>query len=71
MNQKNYLGENAPLGIKRLIWNVLMILAAGAATFGCVWSLWSKLQWKGIGLLAGFIALCIIVHFVRSKPKTI
>ena len=70
MNQKNYLGENAPMGIKRLLWNVLMILAAGAATFGCVWSLWSKLQWKGIGLLAGFIALCIIVHFVRSKPKT-
>ena len=71
MNQKSFLGENTPTGIKRLVWNILMALAAGAATFGCVWSLWSKLQWKGIALLAGFIALCIIVHFVRSKPKTV
>ena len=71
MNQKSFLGENAPMGIKRLVWNFLMILAAGAATFGCVWSLWSKLQWKGIGLLLSFIVLCIVVHFVRSKPKTI
>ncbi len=71
MNQKNYLGENTPMGIKRIIWNVLMIPAAGAATFGCVWSLWSKLQWKGIGLLLAFIVLCIVVHFVRSKPKTV
>ena len=70
MNQRNFLGENMPTGIKRLIWNILMALAAGAASFGCVWSLWSKLQWTGIGILAGFIALCVVVHFTRSKPKT-
>jgi len=70
MNQKSFLGENMPIGAKRILWNVLMALAAGAASFGCVWSLWSKLQWKGIGLLVGFIVLCIIVHFVRRKPKT-
>ena len=70
MNQKSFLGENMPIGAKRILWNVLMALAAGAASFGSVWSLWSKLQWKGIGLLAGFIVLCIVVHFVRRKPKT-
>ena len=70
MNQKSFLGENMPIGVKRILWNVLMALAAGAASFGCVWSLWSKLQWKGIGLLVGFIVLCIVVHFVRRKPKT-
>jgi Mn2+/Fe2+ NRAMP family transporter len=70
MNQKSFLGENMPIGVKRILWNVLMALAAGAATFGSVWSLWSKLQWKGIGLLVGFIVLCIVVHFVRQKPKT-
>ena len=70
MNQKNFLGENMPMGAKRLVWNILMALAAGAASFGCVWSLWSKLRWTGIGILAGFIALCIIVHFARSKPTT-
>ncbi len=70
MNQKSFLGENMPIGAKRILWNVLMALAAGAASFGSVWSLWSKLQWKGIGLLAGFIALCVIVHFVRKKKAT-
>ncbi len=69
MNQKSFLGENMPIGAKRILWNVLMALAAGAASFGSVWSLWSKLQWKGIGLLVGFIVLCIIVHFVRPKHK--
>jgi hypothetical protein len=70
MNQKSFLGENMPIGVKRILWNVLMALAAGAATFGSVWSLWSKLQWKGIGILVGFIVLCIVVHFVRPKAKT-
>ena len=69
MNQKSFLGENMPIGAKRILWNVLMALAAGAASFGSVWSLWSKLQWKGIGILVGFIVLCIIVHFVRPKAK--
>ena len=71
MNQKRYLGENAPMGLKRLLWNVLMALAAGVASIGCVWSLWSKLQWLGIAILVGFIVLCIVVHFARSKPKTV
>jgi len=67
MNQKSFLGENMPIGAKRILWNVLMALAAGAASFGSVWSLWSKLQWLGIGLLVGFIALCVVVHFLRPK----
>jgi hypothetical protein len=70
MNQKSFLGENMPVGGKRILWNVLMALAAGAASFGSVWSLWSKLQWKGIGILVGFIVLCIVVHYVRPKAKT-
>jgi hypothetical protein len=70
MNQKTFMGNNMPSGGKRILWNVLMSLAAGAASFGSVWSLWSKLQWKGILLLVGFIVLCLIVHFVRKKPRT-
>jgi Mn2+/Fe2+ NRAMP family transporter len=70
MNQKTFMGNNMPTGVKRIIWNVLMALAAGAASFGSVWSLWSKLQWKGIGLLVGFIVLCIVVHVFRKKPET-
>ncbi|MGB2862798.1 MAG: hypothetical protein WBC05_05675 [Sedimentisphaerales bacterium] len=71
MNQKTFMGNNMPTGVKRIIWNVLMALASGAAAFGSVWSLWSKLQWKGIGLLVGFIALCIVVHVFRKKPETV
>ena len=70
MNQVSYLGKNIPKGGSRVVWNFLMALASGAAAFGSVWSLWSKLQWKGIGLLAGFIAVCVIVHFAKKKPKT-
>ena len=68
MNQKTFLGNNMPQGGKRILWNILMALASGAAAFGSVWSLWSKLQWLGIILLIGFIALCVVVHFVRKKP---
>ncbi|HCO96677.1 MAG TPA: hypothetical protein DIU00_22520 [Phycisphaerales bacterium] len=68
MNQKTFMGNNMPTGGKRILWNVLMAMAAGAAAFGSVWSLWSKLQWLGIALLVGFIALCIIVHIFRKKP---
>ncbi len=70
MNQKTFMGNNMPTGGKRILWNVLMALASGAAAFGSVWSLWSKLQWKGIGILVGFIVLCVIVHFARKKPQT-
>ena len=70
MNQKTFMGNNMPAGGKRILWNILMALAAGAAAFGSIWSLWSKLQWRGVGLLAGFVVLCIIVHFLRPKART-
>jgi Mn2+/Fe2+ NRAMP family transporter len=70
MNQKSFLGENMPIGCKRILWNVLMALAAGAAAFGSIWSLWSKLRYLGIGLLVGFIGLCVVVHFLRPKRLT-
>jgi Mn2+/Fe2+ NRAMP family transporter len=70
MNQKTFMGENMPVGGKRILWNVLMALAAGAAAFGSVYSLWSKLHYLGIALLVGFIVLCVVVHFVRSNTKS-
>ncbi len=70
MNQESYLGRYRPKGGKRVLWNVLMALAAGAAAFGSVWSLWSRLQWMGIILLVTFIVLVIVVHFARPGRKT-
>jgi hypothetical protein len=69
MNQKSYLGKYRPEGGRRVLWNVLMALAAGAAAFGSVWSLWSKLQWLGIILLGVFIVLVVAVHFLRNEEK--
>jgi hypothetical protein len=69
MNQKTYLGAYMPRGGHRVLWNVLMALAAGAAAFGSVWSLWSKLQWLGIVLLVVFIVLVVVVHFARVPKK--
>jgi len=68
MNQKSLLGDNMPRGVKRLVWNVLMTIAAGLAAFGSIWTLWSKLRWIGIALLAGFIGLVLIVQICR-KPN--
>ncbi len=71
MNQESYLGAYRPKGLRRVVWNVLMALAAGAAAFGSVWSLWSKLRWMGIILLIAFIALVVVVHFARAgKART-
>jgi len=71
MNQKTFMGNNMPTGGKRILWNVLMAVASGAAAFSSVWVLWSKLQWLGIVLLIAFIALCVVVHFARKKPQTV
>jgi hypothetical protein len=69
MNQKSYLGNYRPEGGKRILWNVLMALAAGAAGLSSVWVLWSKLQWMGIILLIVFIALVVRVHYARAGKK--
>jgi hypothetical protein len=67
MNQKKLLGENMPRGGKRVLWNVLMAIAAGLAAFASVWSLWSKLQWIGVGLILVFLGLILIVR--KARPK--
>jgi len=69
MNQKKLLGDNIPKGGKRILWNILMLLAASLAAFGSIWSVWSKAGSKGLGIIVGFILLAIVVHFIR-KGKT-
>jgi len=69
MNQKSLLGENRPRGIKRIVWNVLMFVAASLAALGSFWSLWSKLKVWGIVIFAGFVVLAVVVQIVRKKPQ--
>jgi Mn2+/Fe2+ NRAMP family transporter len=68
MNQKSLLGEDRPRGVRRLVWNGLMFVAAGMAAMGSFWSLWSKLKGWGIAVFAGFVVLAAIVQIVRKKP---
>jgi len=42
MNSRSILGEHMPRGFKRLVWNVLMLLATAAGTFAAVWGLLGK-----------------------------
>ena len=73
MNSKSLLGDNMPRGGKRLLWNVLMAVASGLAAFGAAWSLWSfsvrqfDTGWPGIALPVVFIAICLLVWFLRRK----
>lgn len=69
MNQKSLLGDNMPTGGRRIAWNVLMAVAASMAAFGCIWTLWSKLKFFGIGIMLAFIGLALIVQVVRYRAK--
>jgi Mn2+/Fe2+ NRAMP family transporter len=66
MNQKAMLGEHMPTSGKRIIWNVLMVIATGIATLVSIWSLWSRLRWWGIVVFLAFIGLVVVVHFMRK-----
>jgi len=69
MNQKTMLGDSMPRGGKRAAWNALMAIATAAATFVSIWSLWSRLKSWSILIIAGFIGLILVVHFVRRAKR--
>ncbi len=69
MNSRSLLGDNLPRGARRIVWNVLMLIAAGAATFGSVWVIWDKTKWKGIVGLGALLALALFVHVRRQQRR--
>ena len=66
MNQKSMLGENLPQGGKRVLWNVLMVIATSIATLVSIWSLWSRLGKWSIAVIVAFVGLILVVHFIRK-----
>jgi hypothetical protein len=70
MNERKVLGDDMPRGGRRLIWNVLMAIAAGFALLGSVWSLWSKLRWIGIAIAVAFLVLAATVQVLRARGGT-
>lgn len=66
MNQRKLLGKNLPRGGKRVAWNAAMALATGFATFGCAYSIWSRIGVPGLVAAAGFVLLAVLF---RSRRK--
>ena len=75
MNSRKVLGDQLPSGMSRILWNGLMILATGIATFGSVWVLSSKAHldnWKGMIPAGGLVLLFILflvgtVSFIKNE----
>ncbi|MDF1861587.1 MAG: divalent metal cation transporter [Verrucomicrobiales bacterium] len=75
MNSKKLLGDAMPRGGKRVIWNVLMLIATGLATFGSIWALKDKnlgsfpMGKVGIAVLVVLFVIGI-AGFVSKNRKT-
>jgi hypothetical protein len=73
MNSKKLLGDKMPTGGKRVLWNVLMLIATGLATFGSIWALKDKslgafpMGKVGIGVLAILFVIGIIGFMSKNK----
>jgi len=69
MNQRNTLGDSMPRGGRRITWNVLMALTTTVATFISMWSLWAWIKAWSIVIIAVFVGLILIVHFMRKAKR--
>jgi hypothetical protein len=69
INQKAMLGDHMLRGGKRVLWNVLMVIATGAATLVSIWSLWSRLGGWSIAVIVVFVGLILVVHFMRKGKR--
>jgi len=72
MNQKKVLGDNLPRGGKRVLWNVLMALSAGIATYASVAMVWIKAGQYGMIAIGLYLGLALVVQVLRSvRPPVI
>ena len=69
MNQKSLLGENAPRGFKRFLWDILMFTAASIATVGSVYMIWVKSRYYGVAAVSAFVLLALAVQINRSNTR--
>ena len=66
INSKELMGDALPKGGKRVALNLAMGLALLAASIGAAWSIWSKAQWIGVGVVGAFILLVWFGHGYRK-----
>ncbi|MEX0689228.1 MAG: divalent metal cation transporter [Pirellulales bacterium] len=68
MNSRTLLGDAMPTGVRRLAFNLAMLVAIAAATVGAGLSIWTNLGWQGVAAVAAFIAVAAVAGFWR-KPQ--
>ena len=68
MNSRTLLGDAMPTGIRRLAFNLAMLVAIAAATVGAGLSIWTNLGWQGVAAVAAFIAVAALAGLWR-KPQ--
>ncbi|TWT42813.1 Natural resistance-associated macrophage protein [Thalassoglobus neptunius] len=67
MNSRSLLGEDIPKGLARIRWNVLMLIAAGLATFGSLYSIYaSKYPTIGFIALGGFVVAAVMGTLMKK-----
>jgi len=70
MNQKTVLKDAMPTGIKRILWNVLMLVALFCAFFGSIWGIYGKVgpTWTVV-IFTTFSVLVLLGHFYRKRRQ--
>jgi Mn2+/Fe2+ NRAMP family transporter len=69
INKKSVLGDSMPRGGSRFLWNILMVLATTIASSISMWSMWPRIGWWSIVIIAAFVGLILIAHFIRKTER--
>ncbi|MGC8738482.1 MAG: divalent metal cation transporter [Candidatus Hydrogenedens sp.] len=69
LNQEKLLKEDLPRGAKWWLWNILLCISFALSAFGAIWSIVSKVGYKGIGIIIAFLILVLIVHIARKMKS--
>lgn len=71
LNQKRLLKEAMPQGYKWWMWNVLLCISFILSVIGAFWSVTSRVEYKELWLVVGFLLLILIVNYVcKAKQKS-
>ncbi len=70
MNSKKVLGNEAPSGWRRALWNVLMCCSVLASSVASLYVLWNKLGYAGPAIFVAFLVLVAVSNrFLKSSNK--
>lgn len=69
MNNKSVLGKEMPRGAGRFFWNFLMAMATLFALVGSIWSMWSRIGWWALVVVAAFILVVLVVNRIRVRDS--